>query len=90
VTRRREKLSAGYLSLTGFDNININNNNINLPFSHIFFEKLGSTLRSFYQDKARQKTRKSEKTKTIFKKKVKKWKKKLPKKFKNIKVTKKN
>jgi choline-glycine betaine transporter len=68
VTRRREKLSAGYLSLTGFDNININNNNINLPFSHIFFEKLGSTLRSFYQDKARQKTRKSEKTKTIFKK----------------------
>ena len=56
------------------------------PFPTYSFEKLGSTLRSFYQDKARLKTRKSEKTKTIFKKKkVKKVEKKLPKKFKNIK-----
>ena len=61
------------------------------PFHIYSFEKLGSTLRSFYQDKARRKARKKRKDKNNFQKKSKKsGKKSYQKKFKNIEVTKKN
>ena len=78
---KKTRETVSWISLSnGLTTLTTTTSTSTCPFT---LRKLGSTLRSFYQDKARQKTRKSEKTKTIFKKKVKKWKKSYQK---NLKI----